>query len=75
MDRELLAQHHEGLIVLSGCPSGEVLAARPRRPLRRGREGRALLPRGLRDDYYLEIQDHGIAELEPRCKPGLLAPG
>ncbi|MBM4409727.1 MAG: DNA polymerase III subunit alpha [Chloroflexi bacterium] len=62
MDKELLEQHSEGLIVLSGCPSGEFMSA-----LRDGDEKRAMEVAGWYADvykgrYYLEMMDHGIVE-------------
>ena len=63
VDKELLEQHHEGLISLSACLGGEV----PRLIL----EGRleeakqaALWYKQTFGDFYLEIQRHPIAELE-----------
>lgn len=62
-DWELLTQYHEGLIALSGCMSGEVA-----RKLRNG-ETEAAKETAERyaalfgkDHYYLEIQNHGLAE-------------
>ena len=63
IDMDLLREHHEGLIALSACLGGEI----PRR-LRngdyQGAKAHALEMRELfgEDGYYLEIQDHGIAE-------------
>ncbi|MDA0351428.1 MAG: DNA polymerase III subunit alpha [Chloroflexi bacterium] len=62
MDRELLEEHSEGLIVLSGCPSGEFLKA-----IRDGDEAGAMDVAGWYRDvfpgrYYLEIMEHGIEE-------------
>ncbi len=60
-DHELLEQFHEGLICLSGCPSGEIPRA-----LRDGNEEKArelaLRYRDLfgADNFYIEIQDHGM---------------
>jgi DNA polymerase-3 subunit alpha len=63
VDKELLEQHHQGLIALSACIAGEV----PRLIL----EGRleeakqaALWYKQTFGDFYLEIQRHPIAELE-----------
>ena len=63
VDKELLEQHHQGLIALSGCIAGEI----PRLVL----EGRleeakqaALWYKQTFGDFYLEIQRHPIAELE-----------
>jgi DNA polymerase-3 subunit alpha len=56
MDRELLQQHGEGIIVLSGCPSGEL-----HRLILDGRidEAKATINwyRDVFDGYYLEVQD------------------
>ena len=59
VDRELLAAHHEGLIALSACPSGEVLTA-----LQEDRDDAAREALGWYRDlfagrYYVELQDHG----------------
>ncbi|MGC9024918.1 MAG: DNA polymerase III subunit alpha [Chloroflexia bacterium] len=67
IDRALLAAHHEGLIALSGCGSGE-----PARRIREGdREGARAAAAWYRDlfgpdGYFLELQRHpGMPELEP----------
>ena len=62
IDYELLEQYHENLIALSACLAGEVPTL-----IRAGRvdEARevALKYKALfgEDNYYLELQDHGIA--------------
>ena len=60
MDRALLEAHSEGLIALSGCPSGEFLTA-----LRGDDEAKARAVAGYYADlfpgrYYLEVMEHGI---------------
>ncbi|MCL2763746.1 MAG: DNA polymerase III subunit alpha [Treponema sp.] len=66
IDNELLEKHHEGLIALSGCISGEIPHL-----IQAGKneeaQKKAVFYRDLfgRDEYgepcfYLEIQDHGI---------------
>jgi DNA polymerase-3 subunit alpha len=65
MDRELLEAHSEGLIALSGCPSGELMMA-----LREDDETRAEGVLGwfsdvFKDRYYIELMSHGIEEFEP----------
>ncbi|MEE8503554.1 MAG: DNA polymerase III subunit alpha [candidate division NC10 bacterium] len=61
IDKELLSQHHKGLLALSGCLNSEVC-----RLLAQGEEGKALEVaawyRDLfgRDNYFLELQFHGI---------------
>ena len=61
MDRELLEEHHEGLIVLSGCATSEVS-----RHLLDGRFEEAVKVaryyKELFGDYYIELQEHGIDE-------------
>ena len=62
IDWELLEQHHEGLVCLSSCMGGEVPAL-----LRQDRYADALEAarryQGLfKDDYYLEVQNHGLPE-------------
>ncbi len=62
IDRELLEQHHEGLIALSACPSGEVMLA-----LREGRDADARKVAGWYSDlfkgrYFVELQEHGQQE-------------
>jgi DNA polymerase III subunit alpha len=58
IDRELLEQYCEGLIVLSGCPSSEI-----HRALQDGREEDAKKAiswfRERFPHFYLEIQEHG----------------
>ncbi|MBR3289307.1 MAG: DNA polymerase III subunit alpha, partial [Clostridia bacterium] len=63
IDRELLQQHHEGLIALSACLAGEVPAALLANDSDRARQI-AVWYRDLfgPEHYYLELQDHGLAE-------------
>lgn len=59
IDRELLEQHNEGLIVLSGCASGEVgenLRAGNYEEAKRIAEWYKSV---FGDRYYMELQDHG----------------
>ena len=63
IDMDLLREHHEGLIALSACLAGEV----PKRILNNDYEGAkayALEMNALfgQNNYYLELQDHGIAD-------------
>ncbi|MCH7808964.1 MAG: DNA polymerase III subunit alpha [Chloroflexi bacterium] len=61
MDREILEQHSEGIIVLSGCATSEVS-----RRLLEGRFDDAVKAahyyKELFGDYYIELQEHGIDE-------------
>ncbi|MGN0625060.1 MAG: DNA polymerase III subunit alpha [Oscillospiraceae bacterium] len=63
VDLELLRAHHEGLICLSACLAGQI----PRRLMEKDYDAAketALLYRDIfgPENYYLEIQDHGILE-------------
>lgn len=71
VDKELLRQYSEGLVCLSACVGGEV-------PHMIQREGVAEAEKVARefmeifgDDYYLEIQRHGI-DIEEKVNDGLL---
>ncbi|MDR2520973.1 MAG: DNA polymerase III subunit alpha, partial [Spirochaetaceae bacterium] len=71
IDNELLEKYHDGLICLSACIAGEI----PRLVLRGKREqarARALALRAIfgPDNFFLEIQDHGI-EQQRECNPVL----
>ena len=63
MDRELLAQHADGLLVLSGCLNSEVS-----RQLSAGDDVKARETAGWyqeafgKDFYFMEVQSHGIEE-------------
>ena len=62
IDMELLAAHSEGLIALSACLAGYI----PRRIVMGDYDGAVEHAKKMQgifgEDYYLEIQDHGIAE-------------
>ena len=72
IDKELLAQHSQGLIGLSACLNGEVafnlLANNYEAARRAAGEYRDILGAG---NFYLEIQDQGL-EQEHRIQPDLL---
>src|SRR5229473_3932338 len=63
VDRELLAQHADGLLVLSGCLNSEVS-----RLLSAGDEAKALQTAGWyqevfgKDYYFMEVQSHGLEQ-------------
>jgi DNA polymerase-3 subunit alpha len=62
VDKELLAQYHEGLIALSACPKGE-LATLIQEGRRKDAEKAAGWYREVFGDFYIEIQNHAIPEL------------
>lgn len=70
-DHEIIGDHSKGLVVLSGCLSGEVQSA-----LLRDDYDAALLKAATMqeivgsDNYFIEIMDHGIPE-EIRVRPHL----
>jgi len=63
IDHELIAEHADGLIVLSGCLNGEIAQA-----LLRGDYNFALTTAAKMQDilgkenYFIEIQNHGLSE-------------
>ena len=64
IDHELLEKHSEGLICLSACLAGEIPRALLADDIEKARET-ALFYKGLfGEDFYIEIQDHGIEEQE-----------
>jgi DNA-directed DNA polymerase III PolC len=72
MDDDLAAQHADGLVASTGCPSGEVQTR-----LRLGQDDLALAAAAKWRDiygtgnYYLELMDHGNP-IEKRVRDGLL---
>lgn len=63
VDKELLREHHEGIIALSACLAGEI----PQMALRGDMEQLGTLVQEYidifgRDCFFLEIQDHGLEE-------------
>ena len=69
IDWELLHRHAEGLICLSGCLAGEIPQALIHGDYERARK-KALELRELfgPENFYLEIQDHGIPEEQRAAK-------
>lgn len=59
IDRELLEQYNEGLIILSGCASGEVGENLRSDNYEEAKKIAAWYKSVFGDRYYLEIQDHG----------------
>ena len=72
IDFDLLKEHSEGIIALSACIAGEV----PKALLRGDYEGaKEIVSKYVKvlgkDNYFLEIQDHGIGE-EKRIIPDII---
>ncbi len=75
IDKDLLREHSEGLIALSGCLRGEVTSALAEDRYDDARviaeDMAAIFPN---DRFFLEIQDHGIAE-QKRARGGIIRLG
>ncbi len=60
IDKELLNKHHDGLICLSACLSGEIphliLAGKTEKAIQTAEEYKNLFG----EDFYLELQNHGL---------------
>lgn len=72
MDRETIAEHAEGVIATTGCPSGEVQTR-----LRLGQTAEALEAAGAfrdmfgQENFFVELMDHGLP-IERSVRAGLL---
>ncbi|HAX80598.1 MAG TPA: DNA polymerase III subunit alpha [Cyanobacteria bacterium UBA11372] len=62
INKDLLKQYREGLIVTSACLGGEVPQAILQNKLDAARKVAQWYKEVFGDDYYLEIQDHGLPE-------------
>lgn len=62
IDKEILKQYSDGLIALSACMKGEIAFNLRRERKKRAIETAEYLLELFGDDFYLEIQDHGIPE-------------
>ncbi|MBX7432890.1 DNA polymerase III subunit alpha [Mycobacterium sp. Y57] len=75
MDAELIAEHADGIIATTGCPSGEVQTR-----LRLGHDREALEAAAKwreifgPDNFFLELMDHGLS-IERRVRDGLIEVG
>ncbi|MBI5699747.1 DNA polymerase III subunit alpha [Candidatus Saganbacteria bacterium] len=71
IDREIIEKYHKGLIVLSGCPAGEIGEAIAEGRLADAKAAAGWYRELLGEDYYLEIQDLGL-EINRQVNPGLI---
>lgn len=72
IDKELLERYHEGLICLSACLAGEIPKLIERNEMLRAREVALWYQKTFGEgNFYLEIQNHGIAE-QVKVNDGLI---
>ncbi|HXG64227.1 MAG TPA: DNA polymerase III subunit alpha, partial [Blastocatellia bacterium] len=73
IDKELLAEHSEGIVGLSAClsgvPSSLLLTSKFEEAERRAKEFEDILGKG---NYYLEVQNHGLEEEVKHVIPGMI---
>ena len=62
IDMELLEAHHEGLVAMSACLAGFIPRAIVGGDYSAAREHAEKMKSLFGDDYYLELQDHGLEE-------------
>jgi DNA polymerase-3 subunit alpha len=62
IDWELLREHHEGLIATSACLAGPINAPLLAGDFETARTNGRLLKDIFGDDFYVELQDHGLPE-------------
>ena len=72
IDREILAMHNEGLVVLTGCPSGELPKAITRGDMDGARAAASWYKELLDGRYFLELMSHGDVPELPRINEGLM---
>jgi len=72
MDREILERHSEGVIVLSGCPSGEIprmiTSGRPEQ----ARAAAEWYREVFRGNFYIELMSHEGLPEQPAINKGLI---
>ena len=71
IDYKLLKEHTEGLVCLSGCLQGRVSRRLVEGDYEGAKQAALMLKDMFGDDFYLEIQDHGIME-QKRINPLLI---
>jgi len=73
IDKQLLAEHSEGLVALSAClsgvPSSLLLTDRFDEAAKQAKEFEDILGKG---NYYLEVQNHGLEQEVQTVIPGMI---
>jgi DNA polymerase-3 subunit alpha len=72
IDKELLAAHHEGIVCLSGCASGEFSEYILKNQLDEAARLAEWFARLFGKDFYVEIQNNGL-DIQRRCAEGAIA--
>lgn len=72
MDRDLLAKYSEGIIVLSGCPSGELAKKIIEDSEEEALETIEWYSNVFKDNYYLEIMNHNFVPNQEKINKKLL---
>ena len=62
VDVDLLREHHEGLVALSGCIGGKVAQMIVAGNMEEAEKEASLMHSIFGDDYYLEIQNHDLED-------------
>ncbi len=65
IDKDVLAQHSEGLIALTACAQGEIPQLLFRKQTDQAREAVRWYQAHFPDRFYFELQSHDIPEFEP----------
>jgi len=68
---ELIKEYSEGLICLSACVQGEIAYLILQKELKLAKETAQKYKELFKDDYYIELQDHGL-DLQKRANPDLI---
>jgi DNA polymerase-3 subunit alpha len=61
VDKELLAQHHEGIIICSACLGGELCQKIMNDSVEAAKDTAAWYREVFGEDFYLEVQGHGAS--------------
>jgi DNA polymerase III subunit alpha len=62
INKQALAEHKDGLIILSGCLGSEICQYLLQNDYEKAKQSASWFKEELGEHYYLEIQDHGMPE-------------
>ena len=71
IDKELLAAHHEGIVCLSGCASGEFSEYILKEQMDEATNVAEWFHGLFKDNFYVEIQNNGL-DIQKRCAEGAI---